>query len=62
MDVAHCGGILARNKIAAIAVAQELRIALHYSVGQVALADCLYVDAGTPNFTIQGSFGDFDIS
>ncbi len=60
MDVAHCGGILAAKKIAAMAAAQDLRVAPHCSIGPVALAACLHFDASTPNFLIQESFGDFD--
>jgi galactonate dehydratase len=61
MDVAHCGGILASKKIAAMAAAQDLRIAPHCSVGPVAFAACLHVDASTPNFMIQEAFGEFDV-
>jgi galactonate dehydratase len=61
MDVAHCGGILTAKKIVALAAVQDLRIAPHCSVGPVALAACLHVDASTPNFMIQENFGDFDV-
>ena len=61
MDVAHCGGILASKKIAAMAAAQDMRIAPHCSVGPVALAASLHVDASTPNFMIQEAFGEFDV-
>lgn len=61
MDVAHCGGILAAKKIAAMAAVQDLRIAPHCSVGPVALAACLHVDVSTPNFMIQEAFGEFDV-
>jgi galactonate dehydratase len=61
MDVAHCGGILTAKKIAALAAVQDLRIAPHCSVGPVALAACLHVDASTPNFMIQEAFGEFDV-
>jgi galactonate dehydratase len=61
MDVAHCGGIQASKKIAAMAAAQDMRIAPHCSVGPVALAACLHVDASTPNFMIQEAFGEFDV-
>ena len=37
-DLAHCGGILAAKKIAAMAAAQDLTIAPHCSIGPVALA------------------------
>jgi galactonate dehydratase len=61
MDVAHCGGILAAKKIAALAEVQDLRIAPHCSVGPVALAACLHVDVSTPNFMIQEAFAEFDV-
>jgi galactonate dehydratase len=61
MDVAHCGGILASKKIAAMAAVQDLRIAPHCSIGPVALAAALHVDASTPNFMIQEAFGEFDV-
>jgi galactonate dehydratase len=61
MDVAHCGGILVSKKIAAMAAVQDLRIAPHCSVGPVALAAALHVDASTPNFMIQEAFGEFDV-
>jgi galactonate dehydratase len=61
LDVAHCGGILASKKIAAMADAQDLRIAPHCSIGPVALAACLHLDIGTPNFLIQEAFAEFDV-
>jgi galactonate dehydratase len=61
MDVSHCGGILASKKIAAMAAVQDLRIAPHCSVGPVALAACLHVDASTPNFMVQEAFAEFDV-
>jgi galactonate dehydratase len=61
MDVAHCGGILASKKIAALAAVQDLRVAPHCSVGPVALAACLQFDMCTPNFMIQEAFGEFDV-
>jgi len=61
MDVAHCGGILVSKKIAALAAVQDLRIAPHCSIGPVALAAALHVDASTPNFMIQEAFGEFDV-
>ncbi len=61
MDVAHCGGILAAKKIAAMAAVQDLGVAPHCSIGPVALAACLHVDVSTPNFMIQEAFGEFDV-
>jgi len=61
MDLAHCGGILAGKKIAAMAAAQDLQVAPHCSIGPVALAACLHFDLSTPNFMIQESFAEFDV-
>jgi galactonate dehydratase len=61
MDIAHCGGILATKKIAAMAAAQDVRVAPHCSIGPVALAAALHFDVSTPNFMIQEHFGDFDV-
>ena len=61
MDLAHCGGILAGKKIAAMADAQDLRVAPHCSIGPVALAACLHFDVSTPNFQIQEAFAEFDV-
>lgn len=60
MDIAHCGGILASKKIAAMAAAQDMRVSPHCSIGPVALAACLQFDLCTPNFLIQEAFGEFD--
>jgi galactonate dehydratase len=61
MDIAHCGGLLVSKKIAAMAAAQDLRVAPHCSVGPVALAACLHFDACTPNFMVQEAFAEFDV-
>jgi galactonate dehydratase len=61
MDIAHCGGILAAKKIAAMAAVQDLRVAPHCSIGPVALAAAMHFDASTPNFMIQESFAEFDV-
>ena len=60
MDIAHCGGILISKKIAAMAAAQDIRVAPHCSIGPVALAACLHFDVSTPNFMIQESFAELD--
>jgi galactonate dehydratase len=61
MDLAHCGGILAGKKIAAMAAVQDLRVAPHCSIGPVALAAALHLDVSTPNFMVQEAFGEFDV-
>jgi galactonate dehydratase len=61
MDLAHCGGILAGKKIAAMAAVQDVRVSPHCSIGPVALAACLHFDLSTPNFMIQEAFAEFDV-
>jgi galactonate dehydratase len=61
MDLAHCGGILAGKKIAAMAAVQDISVAPHCSIGPVALAACLHFDLSTPNFIIQEAFSEFDV-
>ncbi len=61
MDIAHCGGLLVSKKIAAMAAAQDLRLAPHCSVGPVSLAAALHFDMSTPNFMIQEAFAEFDV-
>lgn len=61
MDVAHCGGITVSKKIAAMAAAQDMRVAPHCSVGPVSLAAALHFDVSTPNFMVQEDFGTFDV-
>jgi galactonate dehydratase len=60
-DLAHCGGILAGKKIAAMAAARDLTIAPHCSVGPVALAAALHFDLSTPRFLVQEAFAEFDV-
>lgn len=61
MDIAHCGGLLAAKKIAAVAAMQDLRVAPHCSIGPVALAAAMHFALSTPNFMIQESFAEFDV-
>lgn len=61
MDLAHCGGILAGKKVAAMAAPQDILVAPHCSIGPVALAACLHFDVSTPNFLIQEAFAEFDV-
>jgi galactonate dehydratase len=61
MDIAHCGGLTVSKKVAAMAAAQDLRVAPHCSVGPVALAAALHFDVSTPNFMIQEAFSEFDV-
>src|SRR5205814_8173516 len=61
MDLAHCGGILAGKKSAAMAAPQDMLVAPHCSIGPVALAACLHFDVSTPNFLVQEAFAEFDV-
>jgi galactonate dehydratase len=59
-DLSHCGGLGVGKKIAAMAQAQDIRLAPHVSVGPVALCAALHFDWSTPNFWIQEHFGEYD--
>ena len=52
-DVSHDGGILETKKIAAMAEAKFMEVALHGASSEVLTAANLHVDATTPNCTIQ---------
>lgn len=52
-DVSHAGGILETKKIAAMAEAKFIEIALHGASSEVLTAANFHVDACTPNCTIQ---------
>ena len=52
-DVSHAGGILETKKIAAMAEAFDIALALHCPLGPIAFASCLQVDFCTPNAFIQ---------
>jgi galactonate dehydratase len=60
-DVAHCGGILAAKKIAAMAYPQDILVAPHCSIGPVATAATLQVGVTLPNLLIQEAFHEFDV-
>jgi galactonate dehydratase len=52
-DPSHAGGILEVKKIAAMAEAYDVAVALHCPLGPIALATCLQIDFCTPNAFIQ---------
>ena len=52
-DTAHAGGILETRKIAAMAEAYDVAVAIHCPLGPIALAASLQVDFCTPNAFIQ---------
>jgi galactonate dehydratase len=52
-DPSHSGGITETRKIAAMAEAYDVGLALHCPLGPIALATCLQLDAGCYNAFIQ---------
>jgi len=52
-DVSHAGGITECKKIASMAEAYDVALALHCPLGPIALAACLQVDATCHNAVIQ---------
>lgn len=52
-DPCHSGGITETRKIAAMAEAYDVALALHCPLGPIALATCLQIDAGAYNAFIQ---------
>lgn len=52
-DPSHCGGITETRKIAHMAEAYDVALALHCPLGPIALATCLQIDAGCYNAFIQ---------
>lgn len=52
-DPSHAGGITETRKIAAMAEAYDVALALHCPLGPIALATCLQIDAGCYNAFIQ---------
>jgi galactonate dehydratase len=52
-DPSHSGGITETRKIAAMAEAYDVALALHCPLGPIALATCLQLDAGCYNAFIQ---------
>lgn len=52
-DPSHCGGITEARKIAFMAEAYDVALALHCPLGPIALASCLQIDAGCYNAFIQ---------
>ncbi|HKU36418.1 MAG TPA: galactonate dehydratase [Paenarthrobacter sp.] len=52
-DPSHCGGITESRKIANMAEAYDVAVALHCPLGPIALASCLQIDANVYNAFIQ---------
>lgn len=60
-DLAHCGGLSVGKKIAALAHANNVRIAPHCSIGPVALCAAVHFGWATPNVMVQENFADYDV-
>jgi galactonate dehydratase len=60
LDLAHCGGLSIGKKIAALAQAQDLRLAPHCSIGPISLCAAVHFGWSTPQVMIQENFADFD--
>jgi galactonate dehydratase len=60
-DLAHCGGLSVGKKIAALAQAQDVRLAPHCSVGPVALCAALHFGWATPGVLVQECFAEYDV-
>ncbi len=54
-DVSHCGGITNLLNIARMAESYDVALAPHCSLGPIAFASCLHVDACCVNFVFQES-------
>jgi galactonate dehydratase len=60
-DLCHIGGLHMGKKIAAMAQAQDIRLAPHVSIGPVALCAALHFGWSTPGVWMQESFSEYDI-
>jgi galactonate dehydratase len=61
-DILNTGGILEAKKISAMAEANYVSVAPHQAEGPICTAVCAQLDACIPNFYIQESFDEFDVS
>lgn len=61
MDIAHCGGITASKKVAAMAAVSDMTVSPHCSIGPVAYAAAIHFAYSTPNMHLLESFADFDV-
>jgi galactonate dehydratase len=61
MDIAHCGGLCAAKKIAALAAVQDMAVSPHCSIGPVAFAAAIHFAWSTPNMHLLESFAEFDV-
>jgi galactonate dehydratase len=61
MDIAHCGGLGAAKKVAALAAVQDMAVSPHCSIGPVAFAAAIHFAWSTPNMHLLESFAEFDV-
>jgi galactonate dehydratase len=61
MDIAHCGGIAAAKKVAAMAAVADIGVSPHCSIGPVAFAAAIHFAWSTPNMRLLESFAEFDV-
>ena len=61
MDIAHCGGLAAAKKIAAMAAVADMAVSPHCSIGPVAFAAAIHFAYSTANMHFLESFGEFDV-
>src|SRR5256885_15510617 len=61
MDIAHCGGLTAAKKIAALAAVADIGVSPHCSIGPVAFAPAIHFAWSTPNMRLLESFAEFDV-
>ena len=60
-DLIHCGGLGVGKKVAALALAHDLVVAPHCSVGPVALCAAIHFGWFTPAVLVQEDFSAFDV-
>jgi galactonate dehydratase len=61
MDIAHCGGLSAAKKVAALAAVQDMAVSPHCSIGPVAFAAAIHFAWSTSNMHLLESFAEFDV-
>ncbi len=61
MDIAHCGGLSAAKKIAALAAVEDIQVSPHCSIGPVAFAAAVHFAYSTPNMHLLECFAEFDV-
>ena len=60
-DLSHCGGLLIGKKIAGMALAGDIALSPHVSVGPVALCAAIHFGWSTPGVWRQENFSEYDV-